>query len=338
MSSEQAESPVQDQPSSSSHQQRQHKKEKQPRQAALPATDNARSKAIKNEDAWKRMNFLYQSSYQLALAAPTSTLSRFYLSHMRKIASKLVMRITPGVKNTVCKRCGSLLIPGHSVDIHVLEEGSRGGMGDDHDRDGHSADGLELASASKLAELAVVTPSDQAGAMNVDSIVADTKQRAASSASTADSVSTAPSPSLFAPGVASNDHVPSASTSASSATSALKKRRCHRGKRAGRHHHRHHSARTTTHDDAIRASTPNSASIITHPSSAQVITTSAASTSSASASPTDKLQLHSSSHRRMRIHIKPVHVVSICRVCSTRKRMHTKTDEVDAAEKGLTVE
>src|SRR4051794_9481357 len=67
-----------------------------------------RRPALKGEDAWKRMSFLFQSAHRMALLQPQTlglNLSRFYLLNVRKVASKLVLRLDPGVKNSMCKRC-----------------------------------------------------------------------------------------------------------------------------------------------------------------------------------------------------------------------------------------
>jgi RNase P subunit RPR2 len=87
-----------------------------------------RRSALKNEDAWKRINFLYQSAHHMVgLSHPKlgANLSRIYLQDMRKVASKLVLRLDSSVKNTVCKRCGVLLIPGLTATTRIDEAGVR---------------------------------------------------------------------------------------------------------------------------------------------------------------------------------------------------------------------
>ena len=84
-----------------------------------------RRPALKGEDAWKRMNFLYQSAHHMAMLPPRTlgiNLSRFYLLNVRKVASKLVLRVDPSVKNSMCKRCGALLLPGHTARTIVVHE------------------------------------------------------------------------------------------------------------------------------------------------------------------------------------------------------------------------
>jgi RNase P subunit RPR2 len=127
----------------------------------------ARRPALKGEDAWKRMNFLLHSANAVAAAAASRpklrtmglNLSRFYLQDMRRVASKLVLRMSvnqmrlhtasqlicsseprlivrsavyfvpvsaavlsdPSVKNSLCKRCGVLLLPGLTARTEVDE-------------------------------------------------------------------------------------------------------------------------------------------------------------------------------------------------------------------------
>ncbi|KAJ3442905.1 ribonuclease p protein subunit p21 [Anaeramoeba flamelloides] len=78
-----------------------------------------------NKDDFLRMNFLYQASQIVVQPKsdhkPNTTLdrhnlnlSRFYIQQMKKVAQKKVLRISPEVKQTFCKGCNTLLIPGMS--------------------------------------------------------------------------------------------------------------------------------------------------------------------------------------------------------------------------------
>jgi hypothetical protein len=75
--------------------------------AVAPSTASAvvppaRRPALKGEDAWKRMNFLLHSAHAVAAAVAARpklrtmglNLSRFYLQDMRRVASKLVLRMS----------------------------------------------------------------------------------------------------------------------------------------------------------------------------------------------------------------------------------------------------
>lgn len=104
-----------------------------------------------NPHIYARINFLYQSAQLLSYnqvsdttaTATTTThphpsspgtgpssantsLSRFYLSNARAVAKKSVLRISPAVKRTICKRCDALLIPG-ATSTHSIVNDSRNG-------------------------------------------------------------------------------------------------------------------------------------------------------------------------------------------------------------------
>ncbi|XP_033631272.1 ribonuclease P protein subunit p21-like [Asterias rubens] len=66
-----------------------------------------------NQDSLQRINFLYQAAHCMLLQNPENTsLARFYITTMKNVAKKSVLRIHPGIKRTICKRCDLLLIPG----------------------------------------------------------------------------------------------------------------------------------------------------------------------------------------------------------------------------------
>jgi RNase P subunit RPR2 len=96
--------------------------------AAVVPSAAARRVALKGEDAWKRLNFLFHAAHS-AVTLPHAqlgrNLSRVYLQDMRRVASKLVLRIDSSVKNTMCKRCGVLLVPGMTAITVVDEAGVR---------------------------------------------------------------------------------------------------------------------------------------------------------------------------------------------------------------------
>jgi ribonuclease P protein subunit RPR2 len=94
------------------------------------------SKRPPNMHLFARLSHLYQASTALSIKTTTdepanyqscfSNLSRFYISHLRSIAKKSVLRLDPSVKRTICKKCDSLLIPGVSC-LHRIENTSKGG-------------------------------------------------------------------------------------------------------------------------------------------------------------------------------------------------------------------
>jgi len=52
--------------------------------------------------------------------------SRHLLTQLRAVSLKSQIRLTPELKNSVCKRCDSLLVAGQTS-VHTLENASRGG-------------------------------------------------------------------------------------------------------------------------------------------------------------------------------------------------------------------
>ncbi|KAI5800338.1 RNAse P Rpr2/Rpp21/SNM1 subunit domain-containing protein [Peziza echinospora] len=71
-----------------------------------------------------RLSHLYQLSHS---ALPhTPPLARFYLSTMRSLSHKSVLRLAPSIKRSICKRCDSLLVPGVSC-AGEMRNDARGG-------------------------------------------------------------------------------------------------------------------------------------------------------------------------------------------------------------------
>ncbi|ORX89926.1 Rpr2-domain-containing protein [Basidiobolus meristosporus CBS 931.73] len=77
---------------------------------------NANSQ-VQHREIYHRMNFLYQASMMMAATAGSASssdlgnLGRFYASHMREIGKRVVLRIDPKVKRTICRHCEIPLIP-----------------------------------------------------------------------------------------------------------------------------------------------------------------------------------------------------------------------------------
>ncbi|RIB24048.1 RNAse P Rpr2/Rpp21/SNM1 subunit domain-containing protein [Gigaspora rosea] len=87
---------------------------------------------VLHRELYQRMNFLYQAATlmtTITTSAPTNTstntkkslipLSRFYISTMKSIGTKQVLRIDPSIKRTLCKRCDSVLLPGVTSQIRI---------------------------------------------------------------------------------------------------------------------------------------------------------------------------------------------------------------------------
>jgi len=72
-------------------------------------------KMHRDDEALERMNYLYQAAALYTSRSPN--LTRFYLSTMRKIGNRLVLRCHAGVKKTICRTCHMLLVPGVSASV-----------------------------------------------------------------------------------------------------------------------------------------------------------------------------------------------------------------------------
>ena len=73
---------------------------------------------IQNKDAIERMNYLYQIAHQ-ALSVNNQPLARFYIYTLVNISKRLVIRLDPSIKRTICKHCYSLLIPGITMKVRI---------------------------------------------------------------------------------------------------------------------------------------------------------------------------------------------------------------------------
>ena len=77
-------------------------------------------------DGQKRLNYLYQISHFILekdsnddnnILDMNHTLSRYYIHTMKSVAQKKVQRLTHDIKNSTCKECNTLLIPGKTCHI-----------------------------------------------------------------------------------------------------------------------------------------------------------------------------------------------------------------------------
>eukprot|EP00124_Ichthyophonus_hoferi_P004967 Ihof_evm3s627 gene=Ihof_evmTU3s627 len=77
--------------------------------------------SLPNKEAYERMNYLYQAAQFALLSAdhPNVPLARHYCITLKNIAKRLVLRIDPTVKRTICKRCNCLLAPGVTSTVRV---------------------------------------------------------------------------------------------------------------------------------------------------------------------------------------------------------------------------
>eukprot|EP00128_Syssomonas_multiformis_P008028 Colp12_sorted_trinity150504_noHs@21602 len=77
--------------------------------------------SVPNREAYERLNFLYQASHlTLGSNAPSKVeLSRFYNHTFKTVCKKLVLKIDPKVKRSMCKKCSALLMPGVTSTVRV---------------------------------------------------------------------------------------------------------------------------------------------------------------------------------------------------------------------------
>eukprot|EP00041_Stephanoeca_diplocostata_P038558 m.1527757 g.1527757 ORF g.1527757 m.1527757 type:complete len:207 (+) comp25235_c0_seq5:10-630(+) len=81
-----------------------------------------KQRQLPNRDAFTRMNFLYQAAhFSMGLNKDDTDgdLARFYITSMKTIAKRLVLRAGSSVKQTICKKCNTPLIPGQSCRTRV---------------------------------------------------------------------------------------------------------------------------------------------------------------------------------------------------------------------------
>eukprot|EP01111_Echinosteliopsis_oligospora_P013468 TRINITY_DN4836_c0_g1_i1.p1 TRINITY_DN4836_c0_g1~~TRINITY_DN4836_c0_g1_i1.p1 ORF type:complete len:185 (+),score=61.36 TRINITY_DN4836_c0_g1_i1:102-656(+) len=74
-------------------------------------------------DAMTRMNYLYQASHLICLSPSLpSSIGRFYMNTMKRIATRSTLRLDKTIKRTMCKKCSSLLIPSISSSVRVVSK------------------------------------------------------------------------------------------------------------------------------------------------------------------------------------------------------------------------
>ena len=96
------------------------------------AKGKSRSQKDSHKHLHSRISFLYQASTYLSSSLPcngpcsVTPLSRLYTAHLRSVALRSTIRLTPSLKHTICKRCDTHLTPGVSCNT-FLENKSRAG-------------------------------------------------------------------------------------------------------------------------------------------------------------------------------------------------------------------
>lgn len=83
------------------------------KKAKNKSTANNNNINNQNLEAFQRMNYLLNISIETAMNGDKSQLFlvKHYIHTLRKISKKLVLRIHPFVKRSICKECEMILIP-----------------------------------------------------------------------------------------------------------------------------------------------------------------------------------------------------------------------------------
>ena len=90
------------------------------------AKERKEERSIANREAYSRMNFLYQASQEVLIKnAENLELSRFYTFTMKNIGQKLLCKMEPSIKRTICKYCHSVLIPGLTSTVRIKAKRER---------------------------------------------------------------------------------------------------------------------------------------------------------------------------------------------------------------------
>lgn len=90
-----------------------------PKKDKKEKTNGGPPKVIPHKDHYARINHLYGAANLLAQNKRHSILSRHCARQLDLVAKKAVLKLTPAVKRTLCKKCHAMMIPGLSVEIFI---------------------------------------------------------------------------------------------------------------------------------------------------------------------------------------------------------------------------
>ncbi|ENN71790.1 ribonuclease P protein subunit rpr2 [Dendroctonus ponderosae] len=75
------------------------------------------------KDSFQRMNYLYQLSNQLATENQSAHIASVQYANLAvNISKKAVLRLDADLKNTICKSCRSLLLPGITCKVRIKKK------------------------------------------------------------------------------------------------------------------------------------------------------------------------------------------------------------------------
>lgn len=72
---------------------------------------------VPHKDHYARLSFLFQGATQLG--ATHAVLLRNYARHVDLVSKKSVLKMTPRLKRSMCKKCQSVMIPGVTQTMEV---------------------------------------------------------------------------------------------------------------------------------------------------------------------------------------------------------------------------
>ncbi|KAK6459025.1 RNAse P Rpr2/Rpp21/SNM1 subunit domain-containing protein [Scheffersomyces xylosifermentans] len=76
-------------------------------------------KVIPHKDNYARVTYLYQAANLFSASPKYEVLSRGLARTLDLVSKKTVLKLSPELKRTLCKKCNSVLIPGLSVSIYI---------------------------------------------------------------------------------------------------------------------------------------------------------------------------------------------------------------------------
>lgn len=79
-------------------------------------------KVIPHKDHYARISYLYQTGNKFCLLPKYQLLSRGYGRNLDLVAKKAVLKLSPALKRTLCKRCNILLVPGLTMCMKIENE------------------------------------------------------------------------------------------------------------------------------------------------------------------------------------------------------------------------
>lgn len=76
-------------------------------------------KSVPHKDHYARISYLYQAAGHFAGSEKYGILSRALARNVDLVSKKTVLKLTPALKRTLCKRCNSLLVAGLTMAVSI---------------------------------------------------------------------------------------------------------------------------------------------------------------------------------------------------------------------------